>query len=73
MNVLIAKMHIKTNLKMESKNFSAFFGTQLKKQSEMIELKQFGLIDRKIKATGMKDCNPLADPNILENNKVASI
>ena len=59
------------NLKVESRDVSAFIGIQFTKQDSTMELKQLGLIDR-IQDVRMEDCNPSetpADVKTLGKNK----
>ena len=49
-------------LTVESRDVSAFLGIQFSRSGKMIELTQFGLIDRIIAATGMEKANPCRTP-----------
>ena len=69
---LIAKMRDKMDLKVESDDVSAFLGIQFTREGDTIELKQLGLIDKIIEATGMQDANPKdtpAEPKTLGKDK----
>jgi hypothetical protein len=59
---LIQQMKQKLNLKVESDDVSAFLGIQFTRHGDTIELKQVGLIDKIIEATGMQDCNTKPTP-----------
>ena len=53
------------DLKVESRDVSAFLGIQFTRRGPTIELKQLGLIDLIdciIQDTGMEDCNPSETP-----------
>ena len=50
------------DLKVESRDVSAFLGIQFTRHGDTIELKQLGLIDKIIEATGLQDCNPKSTP-----------
>jgi hypothetical protein len=50
------------DLTIESEDVSAFLGIQFTRKDGLIEMKQVGLIDKVIEATGMVDCNPDAVP-----------
>ena len=62
LDALIENVGKKMELKVESKDISAFLGIQFTRKGKMIELKQLGLIDKVIAATGMEDCNPISTP-----------
>ena len=62
LDALIEEMKTKMDLKVESRDVSAFLGIQFTRHGDMIELKQVGLIDKVLEATGMKDCNPAKVP-----------
>ena len=75
LDALIAKMKGKMELKVESRDVSAFLGIQFTRRGDTIELKQIGLIDKVLEATGMKDCNPAkvpADAKTLGKDKDGS-
>ena len=59
---LIDEMKGRMDLKVESNDVSAFLGIQFTRHGDTIELKQVGLIDKILDATGMKDCNPANTP-----------
>lgn len=59
---LIEEMKGRMDLKVESRDVSAFLGIQFTRQGDTIELKQLGLIDKIIAATNMQDCNPKPTP-----------
>ena len=59
---LIKEMQGKMDLKVESRDVSAFLGIQFTRHGDTIELKQLGLIDKIIEATGLQDCNPKSTP-----------
>jgi hypothetical protein len=59
---LIEQMKQKMDLKVESRDVSAFLGIQFTRHGDTIELKQLGLIEKIIAATGMKDSNPKSTP-----------
>ena len=62
----------KMDLKIESNDVSAFLGIQFTRNGDTIELKQVGLIDKIIEATGLEDANPCktpADPKPLGKDK----
>ncbi len=52
----------KMDLTVESTDVSAFLGIQFTWKGDTIELKQTGLIDKVLDATGMRDCNPAKVP-----------
>ena len=59
-------------LTVESNDVSAFLGIQFTRSGRMIELTQYGLIDRVIKVTGMENGNPShipANPETLGSDK----
>ena len=62
LDALIKEMQGKMDLKVESRDVSAFLGIQFTRRGDTIELKQLGLIDKIIEATGMQDCNPKTTP-----------
>ena len=53
---IIEEMKGKMELKVESNDVSAFLGIQFTRKGDTIELKQLGLIDKVLEATGMKQC-----------------
>jgi hypothetical protein len=68
LDALIDEMKGKMDLTVESKDVSNFLGIKFTRNGDTIELKQTGLIDKIIEATGMQDCNPKptpADPKTL--------
>jgi hypothetical protein len=72
MDKLIAQMSSKMDLKVESHDVSAFLGIKFTRNGDTIELKQTGLIDKIIEATGMQDANPAvvpAEPRPLGKDK----
>jgi hypothetical protein len=72
MDKLISEMSSKMELKVESYDVSAFLGIKFTRQGNTIELKQTGLIDKIIEATGMTEANPAtvpADPKPLGKDK----
>ena len=71
-DALIEKMKKRMDLKVESRDVSAFLGIQFTRSGETIELKQLGLIDKIIEATGLQEANitrTLADPKTLGKDK----
>ena len=50
------------DMTIESRDVSAFLGIQFTRSGDTIELKQVGLIDKVIEATGMQGCTPQAVP-----------
>jgi len=62
LDALIKKMSGKMDLKVESNDVSNFLGIIFTRKGNTIELKQTGLIEKVIKATGMQDCNSCETP-----------
>ena len=64
LDALIKKMKEERgmDLKVESNDVSAFLGIQFKREGDTIELKQVGLIDKVIEATGLQDANSCVTP-----------
>ena len=56
-DALIEIMRAKMNLKVESRDVSAFLGIDFKRKGDTIELLQTGLINKIIETTGMKNAN----------------
>ena len=72
LDALIEKMSDKMDLTVESKDVSNFLGIKFTRHGDTIELKQIGLIDKVIEATGLGDCNGKstpADPKTLGKDK----
>ena len=72
LDALIKKMSTKMDLTVESKDVSNFLGIKFTRHGDTIELKQTGLIDKIVEATGMEDCNSKstpADPKTLGKDK----
>ena len=59
---LIEEMKGKMDLKVESRDVSAFLGIQFTRKGDTIELHQLGLIDKIIAATQMETANPKSTP-----------
>ena len=59
---LIEEMKGKMDLKVESRDVSAFLGIQFTRRGDTIELTQHGLIDKIIAATGLQDANGKPTP-----------
>ena len=62
LDALIAKMQKMMDLKVESKDVSNFLGIKFTRNGDTIELKQIGLIDKIIEATGMEECDKASTP-----------
>ena len=64
LDALINQMKGKMDLKVESNDVSDFLGIKFKRctKSGTIELKQTGLIEKILEATGMSDCNKASVP-----------
>jgi len=62
MDATIERMKTKMDLMVESDDISAFLGIQFTRSHGAIEMKQLGLIDKILKATGMEDCNAMSMP-----------
>ena len=62
LDALIDEMKTKMDLKVESRDVSAFLGIQFTRDGDTIELKQIGLIDKILAATGMENCTGKSTP-----------
>ena len=62
LDALIDKMKKKMDLTVESKDVSNFLGIKFTRHGDTIELKQTGLINKIIEATGMQDANGKSTP-----------
>jgi hypothetical protein len=62
LDALINEMKQMMELKVESKDVSNFLGIKFTRKENKIELRQDGLIDKVLEATGMTDCNSVSTP-----------
>ena len=59
---LIKEIRSRITMTIESEDVNHFLGISFERKGKTIELKQTGLIDKLIEATGMKDANPKSTP-----------